>query len=88
MALKSALMSNLQFPRDTVRKASFFLDSVQTDGGSVFHYKSPGDRTGNVGLTSCGMLCRMYMGMPKEHPSIKLVTDRILAAGPSTEDPT
>ncbi len=90
MALKSAWMSNIPFPQETVRKASFFLDSVQTDNGSAYHYRRPGDRSADRtslnALTSCGILCRMYMGMPKDHPSIKIAADRILADGPSKAD--
>jgi hypothetical protein len=86
MALKSAWMSDIPFPQETVRKASFFLDRVQTDNGSSFHYRDPGDKPGNLALTSCGLLCRMYMGMPKDNPGLKMAVEKILAAGPSADD--
>ncbi len=86
MALKSGMMSNIQFPVDTIRRASYFLDTVQTDGGSAYHYRVPGDKPGNMALTSCGLLCRMYMGMPKEHPAIVKGAADVLKAGPSSSD--
>ena len=38
MALKSANMAYLKVPADTIRKAGYFLDSVQQEDGAIYGY--------------------------------------------------
>ncbi len=65
MALKSANMAYLKVPPDTIRKAGYFLDSVQLDEGSMYGYTSPNDGSATSAI---GLLCRMYMGWPHDRP--------------------
>ncbi len=51
MALKSAHMAYLKVPSDTIRKAGYFLDSVQTGRWSIvwLHQRLAGDPLGHFG---------------------------------------
>ena len=87
MALKSAYISGLVFPQETIRRTSSFLDYVQLDGGARYDYAMPGDRSSEEwALTACGALCRMYMGVPKEHPGLQAAVANLAKAGPSRKD--
>ncbi len=86
MALKSAAMSGFAVDLDVVRKANFFLDQMAFDEGASYHYSfdSKSRQAGyNPSTTACAVLCRMYSGMPKDHPSIKAAVAKFSAAGPS-----
>ena len=83
MALNSASMAYLNVPQDTIRKAGYFLDSVQTENGSMYGYTSPnrGPATSAIGL-----LCRMYMGWKHENPALIQGVQILSEAGPSLDD--
>jgi hypothetical protein len=86
MALKSGAMSGLSIDLDVVRKANGFLDQMAWDEGSSYHYDHNSVRTNagyNPSTTACAVLCRMYSGMSKEHPSIKAAVKKFSDAGPS-----
>jgi hypothetical protein len=81
MALKSAHMSYLNVPPDTVIKAGKFLDHVQHGGGAnasasevgaFYGYVGPeGGTTVRSATTAIGLLCRMYLGWRREHPALQ-----------------
>lgn len=84
MALKSGQMARLQVPSPTMYLAQRFLDSVASDGRSQYGYLSkekPGRTT-----TAIGLLCRMYTGWPREHPSLARGVGHLVAWGPSKND--
>lgn len=86
MALKSAAMSGLEIDLDVVRRANVFLDQMEFDNGTSYHYDFNSKATNagyNPGTTSCALLCRMYSGFPKTHPSIVATVKKFSAAGPS-----
>ena len=87
MALKSAAMSGLAVDLDVVRKANYFLDQMSWgEQGGFYHYShsSVKKQAGyNPNTTACAVLCRMYSGMPKDHPSIKIAVTRFSKDGPS-----
>ena len=87
MALKSAAMSGLSVDLNVVRKANSFLDQMSWgDYGSFYHYdhRRVKENTGyNSSTTACAVLCRMYSGLPKDHPSIKIAVERFSNDGPS-----
>ncbi len=86
MALKSAAMSGFVVDLDVVRKANYFLDQMAFDEGASYHYSfaSKGKQAKyNPSTTACAVLCRMYSGMPKDHPSIKAAVAKFSQAGPS-----
>lgn len=71
MALKSGHMGHLLVPPQTTSRTNVFLDLVSLNEGSTYKYMP--DSNGMGGHTPCqpiGLLCRMYMGTDKSHPSI------------------
>jgi hypothetical protein len=86
MALKSGAMSGFSIDLDVVRKANYFLDQMAFDEGASYHYDFERKRTKapyNQSTTACAVLCRMYSGMPKDHPSIQAAVAKFSKAGPS-----
>ncbi len=87
MALKSGSMSGLAFPTKTLVNARRYLDSVQSEDGTIYGYMKKGDRKGIANaMTACGILCRMYMGMPKDAPELDKVAQAFIAKGPIPSD--
>ena len=86
MALKSAAMSGFSVDLEVVRKANYFLDQMAFDEGASYHYSfatKSKQAAYNPSTTACAVLCRMYSGMPKDHPSIKAAVAKFSASGPS-----
>ncbi len=86
MALKSGAMSGFAIDLDVVRKANYFLDQMAFDEGASYHYdfRTKRENAGyNPSTTACAVLCRMYSGMPKDHPSIQAAVAKFSKAGPS-----
>ncbi len=83
MALKSGHMAYLRVPPITIQRASRFLDSVQANDGANYGYTDPG--TG-PGTTAIGLLCRMYLGWPKDHPALERGSRWLAERGPSKTD--
>ena len=86
MALKSGAMSGFAIDLDVVRKANVFLDLMAFDEGASYHYdfRTKRENAGyNPSTTACAVLCRMYSGMPKDHPSIQAAVAKFSKAGPS-----
>jgi hypothetical protein len=80
MALKSGHLGYLDVPRETVGGASVFLDYVQDEYGSLYGYTGPG---GGRATTAIGLLCRMYLGWPPTHESIRSGVQHLDKWGPS-----
>ena len=71
MALKSGAMGGLVVQIPTLKKAEYFLDSVQINSGAFYGYTEPdGNIDGHLATSACGLLCRMYMGWQKQHPAL------------------
>ena len=85
MALKSAWMSRINFPDETIRRANFFLNSVQLDNGAKYLYK-PREPARTNATDACGVLCRMYLGLPKNNPGIVQAVKNFQNAGPGEND--
>ncbi|GEM_PF-386615 len=73
MALKSGYMGHLTVQPAAIRGSSLFLDSVQSDNGSLYGYTAPvaNPNGPHKACHAVGLLCRMYLGWNKEHPGIK-----------------
>src|SRR4029078_10906716 len=82
IALKSAHMAYLKVQPDTIRKAGYFLDSVQVEDGAAYGYTGPGQR---YATTAIGLLCRMYLGWQRGTPALVRGIEAISEAGPSLE---
>ncbi|MCS7305755.1 MAG: terpene cyclase/mutase family protein [Thermoguttaceae bacterium] len=80
MALKSAHLAYLQVPPITVRKATQFLDSVQSNSGANYGYTDPG---AGPATTAIGLLCRMMLGWKKETPALEMGVKWLSNQGPS-----
>ena len=80
MALKSGYMANLQVSPLTVKKAEVFLDSVQSEDGAMYGYTDPGN---GPGTSAVGLLCRMYLGWKKDHPSLQRGVEILGNRGPT-----
>ncbi len=83
MALKSGHMAYLRVPPITIQRASRFLDSVQANDGANYGYTDPGQ---GPGTTAIGLLCRMYLGWPKDHPALERGVRWLAERGPSKTD--
>lgn len=72
MALHSARMAKIDVPVDNFERASLFLDSVSEQNGSRFKYQpnDPFEKV-SVAMTAEGLLCRQWLGWPKDHPPQK-----------------
>lgn len=69
MALRSGQMAYLNVPSETLERAQQFLDSVATDSiGSEYGYQ-PG-RNSTPSMTAEALLCRQYLGWPRNHPGL------------------
>ena len=83
MALKSAKMANLEVPPHVIANAKNYLDSVETEGGAFYGYRTAGrDST----PTAVGLLSRMYLGRRQSHPSLARGVAHLEALGPSRTD--
>ncbi len=83
MALKSAQMAGLEVPSPAFALSQKFLDSVQTDNGAGYGYRTP--TKGNT-TTSVGLLSRMYLGWDREHPELTKGIEFLEKTGPSADD--
>ncbi len=83
MALKSGHMAYLRVPPITIQRAIRFLDSVQANDGANYGYVGPGQ---GAGTTAVGLLCRMYLGWPKDHPALERGVRWLAKQGPSKTD--
>lgn len=72
MALHSARIAKVNVHFDNFERASLFLESVSEQNGARYKYQ-PGDPLEKVSpaMTAEGLLCRQWLGWPKEHPSQK-----------------
>lgn len=85
MALKSAHLGYLVVPPQTIAGATQFLDAMATEGGTVYGYRRPGVSASDA-TTAVGLLCRMYLGWPKDHPALVEGVARLARIGPSERD--
>jgi len=80
MALKSAHMSYLNVNPNTIKGATKFLDSVESNSGSNYGYLTPG--AGDA-TTAIGLLCRMYLGWKHDNPALQRGIEFLGKKGPS-----
>ncbi len=83
MALKSGYLAYLSVPETTVRKASLFLDSVQSPSGANYGYVGPGDGPSTEATTAIGLLCRMLLGWKKTEPDLEHGVQWLSRRGPN-----
>ncbi len=87
MALKSGKMGNLVIPESTFKGAKDFLDFVSTNKGAYYGYDKPVAKLdGREATTAVGLLCRMYMGWPKDSPGLTEGVKFLSNIGPRKDD--
>ncbi len=84
MAFKSGKLSGLQINKRTYQLIDKFLNNVSTNDGANYVYV-PGRTKRNKSCTSIGILCRMYMGWKKDHPSIVKAVEYLSKEGPGND---
>jgi len=80
MALKSGILSSLNVNPLTVKRAALFLDSVESESGAFYGYRSPGRGSAT---TAIGLLSRMHMGWPRDHAALVRGVKYLSTTGPS-----
>jgi hypothetical protein len=68
MALQSALAAGLLVPEPTMENAGHFLESVQQHDGARYAYLPREQAT--PAMTAEALLCRVYLGWKRDHPSL------------------
>lgn len=72
MAIQTARMAGLDVPTEVLEKASHFLDLVQEKNGARYKYEPDNpQKTPTPAMTAEGLLCRQYLGWPRNHPAMK-----------------
>ena len=84
MALKSGHMAYLTVPPITIKKASAFLDSVQSASGANYGYLLPGEGPSTEATTAIGVLCRMYLGAKRTQPDLDRGVQWLSGRGPNS----
>jgi hypothetical protein len=83
MALKSGQMAGLDVPEPTFAAVAGFLDAVAVDGGSRYGYvrDSPDSapRQVTAAVSAEGLLCRQYLGWPRQHPALVAGLEELVA---------
>ena len=77
MALRSGKMAYLRVPQNVFQQADRFLDSVATDRYRSQYAYQPNRGTSHV-MTAEALLCRQYLGWPKEHEGLELGVQYLL----------
>ena len=80
MALHSARAAGLDVPSAALARAGDYLDSVQGPQGSRYRYRPGSPLT--APMTAEGLLCRVYLGWPRNHSGIRLGTQHLLMEHP------
>lgn len=83
-ALKSGQLTYMPIPTTTWTGAWKFLDGVQDDSGAAYGYLGP--ERNNATMTAIGLLCRMYGGWPRRHPSLIRGVRTLSRKGPHPTD--
>jgi hypothetical protein len=87
MALQSARMGGIEVPSPVFEKIELFLDSVSRgdqngyDVGSRYAYRVRDGAT--LPLTAEGLLCRQYLGWPRNDPRLNAGTEYLTANLPA-----
>lgn len=80
MALVSGKSAGLDVSDKCLRRINQYLDQAAQDYGEVYSYM-PG-RPATPSMTAEGLLCRMYLGWPRETPAIDRGIERLLQVAP------
>ena len=79
-ALKSAQLAGVEPSSPTIEGVRRFLDSVQTQSGAAYGYRSPAAKPCT---STIGLLCRMYTGWGPEQEPLRRGITALAKPGPS-----
>ena len=85
MALKSGQMAYLHVPPKTFEQADHFLDLVAGNSQQSRYCYQRGRGPDHV-MTAEGLLCRQYLGWPKDHPGLEDGVRYLLKEHPPDEE--
>lgn len=85
MALQSARMAGLEVSSQVLRKVELYLDHAATDEGAQYKYQ-PGDSEPKLSMTAEGLLCRQYLGWPRNDPRLIRGCEILLRHLPNWEE--
>lgn len=71
MALHTARAAGVAVPEDVFQLSSRFLDAVADDDGALYRYEPNPNKPATAALTAEGLLCRQYLGWPKDRPAMR-----------------
>lgn len=77
MALQTGRMAGLEPAAVVLDRAAGFLDLVQMEGGARYRYE-PTSRAATPAMTAEGLLCRQYLGWPRDHPAFRSAVQYLL----------
>jgi hypothetical protein len=84
MALKSGYLAGLKVEPRTVAGVQNFLDSVQSERGADYGYNSRSK--GSIATRAIGLLSRMYLGWPRQHPALAAGGKHLVKVKPKRDD--
>jgi hypothetical protein len=79
-ALLTARMAGIEVPNAVFDQVDRFLDSVARDDGSRYAYRLRDGAT--MGMTASGLLCRQYLGWPRDDKRLLAGVDSLMASLP------
>jgi len=69
MALHTARIADIEVPEQSFVLASNFLDTVELQDGARYRYEP--EFGVSQAMTAEGLLCRQWLGWPREHPALE-----------------
>ena len=83
--LETAKMAGLKVDEQKLQNVGRFLDSVAFDEKSIYAY-TPTYQP-DLTMTAEGLLCRIYLGWPRSHPSLLAgISNKLLQAKPRMDE--
>ncbi|MCO8122978.1 terpene cyclase/mutase family protein [Stieleria sp. TO1_6] len=81
MAIQSALSAGLEVNESKFRLVNEYLDSASVYQGAGYAYQ-PGSNNATPTMTAEGLLCRQYLGWPRDHAPMREGMELLLADAP------
>jgi hypothetical protein len=78
MALQSARMAGLEVPQSAFDEVMRYLDSIASHGGARYPYQA--GRESTLTMTAEAILCRQYIGWPRDDPRMISALDWVTEA--------
>lgn len=79
VALKSSQLAGQEAPSPTIDGIRRFLDSVQTQQGAAYGYRTPAAKPSTSAI---GLLCRLYTGWRPDEAALRRGLDQLVRAPP------